>query len=63
MDSEHVRVRPCENIFVLLEHFLEVLLLIWLQEGIGVNKMIFFLRDLNGLQEICYQGILIHRVL
>ena len=54
VDSRQVRVRPCENIFVLLERFLEGLRLVWLQEGTSVSKMIFFLQDLNGLQGICY---------
>ena len=49
VDSRHVGMRPCENIFVLLKCALEMLCLAWLQEGTDIRKVSFSLQNLNGL--------------
>ena len=63
MDSNHIGMRPCENVLVLSEHFLDALSLPKCQEGTNIGEMIFLLRDLDSSQGICHQGIFICRVL
>ena len=63
MDSEHIEMRPCENVLVLSECFLDALSLPRCQEGTNIGEMIVLLRDLDGLQGICHRGIFIRRVL